>query len=420
MPESNFRKASVNRLSSSEQLDHLMKVTASKDWLILALIGSLVVAAFFWSVFGRIPIRVDGNGILIRSGGIYEIVSLSSGQIVQINFDAGDRVATGDVVARISQPIQLTRLNHARTELAEMKHELQRLRDSVEKDLRLRQVYSDNERNNLMKSIDFELERLRWLREKLVAQDILLQQGLITKQSYANTKHEINASQERIETDRNRLRGISVSDFQLKDQKERDIRNSEQQILRQERETLALKKIYEESTQVISPFSGRILEVTTDMGKSTQAGESLMSLELTGEGSTNLEAIIYISPADGKKVMPFMTVHISPSTVKPEEYGFMIGRVTRVSQFPATPEGMLDTLLNRNLVQTLAAGGAPIQINAEIQPDFHTPSGFKWSSSEGPPIEINSGTLCSARIMISNMPPIDLLIPFLKKNVMGK
>ncbi|MFZ3048504.1 MAG: hypothetical protein WA151_21530, partial [Desulfatirhabdiaceae bacterium] len=242
MPESNFRKASVNRLSSSEQLDHLMKVTASKDWLVLALIASLVIAAFFWSVFGRIPIRVNGNGILIRSGGIYEIVSLSSGQIVQINFDAGDMVTTGDVVARISQPIQLTRLNHARIELAEMKQELQRLRDSVEKDMRQRRVYSDNERNNLMKSIDFELERLRWLREKLVSQDILLQQGLITKQSYANTKHEINASQERIETDRNQLRGISISDFQLKDQKERDIRNSEQQILKQERETLALKK----------------------------------------------------------------------------------------------------------------------------------------------------------------------------------
>jgi HlyD family secretion protein len=420
MSEFKYRKASLNRLSASEQLDHLMKVTASKDWIILAVIGSLTVTALLWSIFGQLPIRVNGQGILIRSGGIFEIVSLGSGQITEINVDVDGLVATGDIIARISQPIQHTRLKQARAEVGEMKQELQHLRNSVEKSLHMQQIHSDNERINLMKSIDFEQERLHWLREKQASQDILMQQGLITKQSLVNTKQEINTCKERIENDKNRLQQLAISNFQMKDQKEREIRNSEQQLLRQQRDLQTLEKVYEESTLVISPYTGRILEVTADIGKSAHVGDSLMSLELSEENGVKLEAVIFVSPAEGKKVQPGMNIHISPSTVKSEEYGFMLGLVSRVSEFPATTDGMMRLLHNQNLVQTLTAGGAPIQIHAELLPDSGTQSGFAWSSSKGPPTGIHSGTVCSARIVISEKSPIHLLIPYIKKNVLGE
>lgn len=420
MSELKYRKASLGRLSASEQLDHLMKVTASRDWMILAVIGSLTVTAVLWSIFGQLPIRVNGKGILIRSGGIFEIVSLGAGQIMEIHVDVNDVVSTGDIVARISQPIQDTRLHQARAELAEMRHELQRLRISVEKNLKLHQIHSDNERNNLMKSIEFEQERLHWLREKQAAQDILMQQGLITKQSLVNTRQEINMCKERIENDKNRLQQLSISDFQMKDQKEREIRNSEQQLLRQERELQSLEKVYEQSTLVISPYSGRILEVTANIGKSAHVGDSLMSLERTEETGVKLEAVVFVSPAEGKKVRPGMNIHISPSTVRPEEYGFMLGRVSQVSEFPATIDGMMRLLHNQNLVEALTAGGSPIQIHAELLPDSRTQSGFSWSSSKGPPTGIHSGTICSARILISEASPIHLLIPYVKKHVLGE
>lgn len=420
MSELKYRKASLGRLSASEQLDHLMKVTASRDWMILAVIGSLTVTAVLWSIFGQLPIRVNGKGILIRSGGIFEIVSLGAGQIMEIHVDVNDVVSTGDIVARISQPIQDTRLHQARAELAEMRHELQRLRISVEKNLQLHQIHSDNERNNLMKSIEFEQERLHWLREKQAAQDILMQQGLITKQSLVNTRQEINMCKERTENDKNRLQQLSISDFQMKDQKEREIRNSEQQLLRQERELQSLEKVYEQSTLVISPYTGRILEVTANIGKPAHVGDSLMSLERTEETGVKLEAVVFVSPSEGKKVRPGMNIHISPSTVRPEEYGFMLGRVSRVSEFPATIDGMMRLLHNQNLVEALTAGGSPIQIHAELLPDSRTQSGFSWSSSKGPPTGIHSGTICSARILISEASPIHLLIPYVKKHVLGE
>ena len=44
-----------------------MQVSRPKDWLFLATLGALVVLAVLWSIFGRLPITVNGKGILIRS-----------------------------------------------------------------------------------------------------------------------------------------------------------------------------------------------------------------------------------------------------------------------------------------------------------------------------------------------------------------
>lgn len=57
-----FRKESLERLSSPERLDQLMQVVSPKSWLPLASLGSLVVVVVVWSIYGRIPITVEGRG----------------------------------------------------------------------------------------------------------------------------------------------------------------------------------------------------------------------------------------------------------------------------------------------------------------------------------------------------------------------
>ncbi len=80
-----FRKVSIERLSSPEQLDQLMQVTTTKSWVALCALGSLLIAALFWGFFGSIPTRVQGMGVLMRTGGVYDVVPLSSGQITEVN-----------------------------------------------------------------------------------------------------------------------------------------------------------------------------------------------------------------------------------------------------------------------------------------------------------------------------------------------
>ena len=126
-----------------------------------------------------------------------------------------------------------------------------------------------------------------------------------------------------------------------------------------------------------------------------------------------LQAVIYV-PTEGKRIEAGMTARVSPVTVRREEFGFMIGDVDFVSPQPATPAGMQRTLGNPILVQQLSGFGAPFLVRVDLQADPSTPSGFRWSSSEGPPRAVESGTAVSVEVVVEEQRPISLVIPLIR------
>ena len=79
-----FRKESLERLSSPEQLDQLMQVVTPRSWLPLATLGCIIGLTLIWGIFGRIPITATGQGLIVRPTDTSpELVSLSY-------FNAGD------------------------------------------------------------------------------------------------------------------------------------------------------------------------------------------------------------------------------------------------------------------------------------------------------------------------------------------
>ena len=96
-----FRKVSLERLSSPEQLDLLMQVTSPKGWVALLAQCGIVVGVVAWGVFGSIPSMVNASCILIRPSGMNEIVTPGAGRLVDISIDVGDQVRAGQVIARI-------------------------------------------------------------------------------------------------------------------------------------------------------------------------------------------------------------------------------------------------------------------------------------------------------------------------------
>jgi hypothetical protein len=163
-----------------------------------------------------------------------------------------------------------------------------------------------------------------------------------------------------------------------------------------------------EPITISSPRAGRVLEIRVNEGSVIQAGSTLLSVEPIGG---DLQAILYLSAVDGKIVQPGMTVHVSPSTVRKEEYGVMLGRVISVGDFPATYQGMLRILGSDELVRALSRGGAPIEVRVELlkaEANTDNPR-FQWSSSKGPSVAIQSGTFCTASIIINERRPISLI-----------
>lgn len=165
-----------------------------------------------------------------------------------------------------------------------------------------------------------------------------------------------------------------------------------------------------EAVSIASPYNGRILELKADEGSLINLGDSLASLELIGEG-IEPEVVMYIAAADGKRIEPGMAVKIAPITAQIEAYGFLLGEVKSVSDFPATYLGILRTLGSDELIQALGITDAPLEVRIALLPDEQTPSGYRWSSSSGPDFAISSGTLASATIIVDSQRPINLVLP---------
>jgi len=89
--------------------------------------------------------------------------------------------------------------------------------------------------------------------------------------------------------------------------------------------------------------------------------------------------------------------------------------VISVSPFPSTAKGMESILQNEKLVSEFLEEGSPIAIRAILTPNKNNPSGYEWTSSDGPESLISAGTLVKAMITVKEQKPISLLIPAAKK-----
>lgn len=127
-----------------------------------------------------------------------------------------------------------------------------------------------------------------------------------------------------------------------------------------------------------------------------------------------MKALLYTPLTDAKKVKPGMKVQISPSSIKKEEFGSLVGAIVSVAEFPSSVSAIKATLGNDELVKTFSQIRAPVEIQVELEPDSTTFSGYKWSSSAGPQAKLSSGTIATASIIVEEQAPISLVLPFLR------
>jgi len=96
-----FRKSSIEKLSSPEQLDKSIVVTSPALWISLIGIALIVVSFLVWVVLGTVPTTVDGKGII--SNGVYtnSVYSFFAGNVTEIFVAEGDTVDKGSVICMV-------------------------------------------------------------------------------------------------------------------------------------------------------------------------------------------------------------------------------------------------------------------------------------------------------------------------------
>lgn len=403
-----FRKVALERLSSPEQLDQLMQVTDPKGWLALGALGALILAALVWSVLGTIPTEARGAGILIREQGVSNLVAVTDGQIEEILVRVGDAITEGQPVALLRQDLLDRQIQDTQARLDHQQGEHEQLEEYARKQRKLTNRNLDQERANLTSALETLNRRQRILQDRLDNERELLEEGLTTKQSVLDIEQELNTALDQAKTKRLEIAQLEPRRLEADEQLDQRLETSLAKIHDLEFELREQRAKLEENRQVVAKDSGRVLELMAGRGDVVSPGTPILSLEVDSE---ELIAELFIPASSGKQVKPGMEARVSPTNVKREEFGYIIGTVTWVSEYPATPAGMMQQLSNQALVDDLMKEGPPIQVHVKLKLDPSTPSGFAWSSSVGPGLPISSGTLATGSVIVRVDRPVRLLIP---------
>lgn len=409
-----FRKVALERLSSPEQLDQLVQVTDPRGWLSLTGLGALLLAALVWGIWGTIPTQAHGEGILLRQGGVSDLVSPANGQVAEVLVSVGDVIAKGQPVARIRQDSLIRQIRDNKAKQAALQSEYLTLQRSSEEQKRLRSRDLALQRANLERSIDALQKDIALLQERVAAGKSLLDDGLITKQTYLTTQQDLNAKRDQLAQQRLDLSGLELKRLEADQALDQQLEARQATLRDLDLQTRELGAQLGENVNVLSPFSGRVLEILANRGNVVTPGAPVLSVEVLSE---DLMAVLFVPASAGKTVQPGMVVQVTPSTVKREEFGSILGRVIWVAEFPSSARGMTRLLGNEALVTKLMTEGPPIQVNVALRRDARTPTGYRWSSSRGPSLKISSGTLAAGDVVVKTDRPMTLVIPTLREKL---
>ena len=409
-----FRDAAIERFNSPEQLDQRIGVIPPAMRQLAASTTVIILAALAWAVFGSVPTRVVGSGVLLSDKeGNFSVAAVSTGLVLEVLVKSGDHVQAGAEIARIEQKLLSAQFDSAMAQVDRFQKNLAQMKAANEAQIR----QSDNIAVRQLSALDEQVaanEARRDQLQKLVAgYEALRAKGLISLNEVIARQDQLNQSV--LELANAKAKKVEI---EATAQKKRD---DLAEMERQKQVEIALKMDDAEhlSVQIAvgsiikSPISGVIREIRLGQGEVAASGAVLVTVD---PGSTDtLEVMALLRGDTRKRVTVGMGAYIAPYGTKKEEYGSMRGRVDFVSDGDVSLEHVEQILHNSQLTKSLFGDGSPLLARIALDPVKTNPSGFAWWNGTGPPYKITPGTVVTVDIIVDQVRPISLVIPALRK-----
>lgn len=364
-----FRKTALDALSTPEQLNQPLQLLRPTQWMLLIALGSFSLTMLLWSIFGKIPVRISGKGVLIQPNGLTVVQSETSGQVLNVTTRVGDCLEQGELMARIDPVSQEIEIKAAKIRLSQMIGQ-----DSAQDglgDQQLQQLQSD-------------IERVRHL-----------------SASGALSTDEINR----------RNRKLIQLRYDIKAANSR----REQSIQEQKNQIIARQEEIERTSIIRAPVSGCVVDRGIHAGEVVQSGSTLFTIQNDTE-PRNLESLVFFPARDGKRLEVGQRVRVSPTTTKQQRHGGIEGEITKVNVLPIRDDAIIKRLGVKSLLESVRGPQAAplIEVSTSLQRDPNTVSGYDWGGGEGPDIRITAGTTTNVRVLVEERRPISYVIPILR------
>lgn len=403
------QREKLEKLVSSENFDELMQVVGNKGWIAIWCCFAILIIGLSWGFFGSIPIKVTGNGISMTAQGPHIIVAQVQGTVAGTYVELGQFVEKGDLIVKMDNPALDLEIRQKRSSLAGKENELQALTSRVE-----------NEKAAVRASILKEMEtailgkkttenNIAFYEKDLAAKKRLEKKGIVPAQSV----QEATSKLEQAKID---IQSYQATLVRLRADLERSYRVEEVQAKLDEvgatRKDLERLLLQDKFLEVRADHSGKVLEMIVAPGDLVLAGAEIASIEIPDKKGEHLHYYATFPAQYGDLLDVDLDVEIEVSGIDPKLYGFLLGKTKFISPYPVTMDEIKSEVRNTEIA-TYLKGGNQVVYSAivELIVDPATKSGYAWSTKNGPPWLLSSGTIGKVKTVVERKPPIIYILP---------
>jgi multidrug efflux pump subunit AcrA (membrane-fusion protein) len=364
-----FRKNALDALSSPEQLDQPLRLLRPGQWLLLLSLGGFSLTVLLWSVLGRLPVRINGRGVLIRPDSLTLVQSENNGRILSLEAEVGDCLQAGAAMARVEPVQQEVEQKQARAQLEQLKQH------------------------------DLEEDQLGAVRAQQLEAEISRVSGLADLGALPMD-----------DLDRRRQELSSLRDALAARNSQR-----EQQIIQQQTRIRSLEETVRRTANIRAPISGCVIDRSIHSGEVVQPGTTLFAMEAATR-EEGLESLAFFPAGDGKRLRVGQRVRITPTSTKAQRHGGIEGEVTAIRRLPVQEEALAKRLGLNSLLDAVRSQnqGPLIEVSTSLQRDPRTVSGYDWGGGPGPDLKLSAGTPTEVRVLVEERRPITYVIPILR------
>ncbi|MFI9155375.1 HlyD family efflux transporter periplasmic adaptor subunit [Streptomyces sp. NPDC053367] len=164
-------------------------------------------------------------------------------------------------------------------------------------------------------------------------------------------------------------------------------------------------------TVVRAVAAGRVTALAASVGQIVSTGANLAAVEKVTRADAPLYATVYVPAKSAASVPVGAAVDLTVQTVPAQSYGVLRGRVKSVDPAPQSAQSIGAFLGDAQLGAQLSRDGRPVAVLVQLERAPGTRSGYRWSTSEGPPHRLTSMTLADGSIHLADQRPVDWLLP---------
>ncbi|MFJ5775487.1 HlyD family efflux transporter periplasmic adaptor subunit [Streptomyces sp. NPDC093094] len=157
--------------------------------------------------------------------------------------------------------------------------------------------------------------------------------------------------------------------------------------------------------------AGRVTALAASVGQIVPTGADIAAVEKVTDADAPLYATVYVPAREAASVPAGAAVDLALQTVPARQYGVLRGHVASVDRSPQSAREIGVFLGDARLGEQFTREGRPVAVLVRLDRAPGTRSGYRWSTSDGPPHRLASMTLADGSIRLADRRPVDWLLP---------